>query len=128
MTPPPTAIGLTLCDRFIIEEVTRNVTLVNCFSRLRAHSFPALAAPFSVFAVLTNGHGDGTIQLAISRLDTLDEIEAQSLHGHFPARLAEVRIFFRVAQCAFPTAGVYEVNLQVDGDVVVSRRLSVEQM
>jgi hypothetical protein len=128
MNPPPTPVGLTLCERIIIEEGTRNVTLVNCFSRLRAQSFPAVPAPFSVFAVLTNGHGDATIELVISRLDTLDEIDAQRLQGHFPARLAEVRIFFRVGQCSFPTPGVYEVSLRVDGDVAAARRLSVEPM
>jgi len=34
MTPPPTAIGLILCEKVIIEEGSRRLTFVNSFTKL----------------------------------------------------------------------------------------------
>jgi hypothetical protein len=43
-----------VCEQVIIEEKTRNVTPVNCFSRRKYGSFPSEMTPFSVFL-----HADG---------------------------------------------------------------------
>jgi hypothetical protein len=43
----------------------------------------------------------------------------------FPNRLAEVRVLFRVNRCVFPSPGVYQLALFVDGDWVAHRLLSV---
>ncbi len=40
MTPTPVAIGLTLCERVIVEEGTRNLTLVSTFISLQGEEFP----------------------------------------------------------------------------------------
>jgi hypothetical protein len=40
MTQRPVAVGLLLCEQVIIEEGTRNVTPVNCFSPRAVERFP----------------------------------------------------------------------------------------
>ena len=35
MSPTPTALGMHLCEYLIVEEATRRVSLINCFSALR---------------------------------------------------------------------------------------------
>ena len=40
MIPPPIALGLTLCEKVIIEEGTRAATFVNTFSTLIEERFP----------------------------------------------------------------------------------------
>jgi hypothetical protein len=59
MVPTPIALGLTLCEKVIVEEATRNITLVNCFSRLRAAAFPFQPVPFSVCAARFGNHSRG---------------------------------------------------------------------
>ena len=46
MQRQPIAIGLRLCQHAIVEEKTRNITLVNCFRKLTFATFPAEAASF----------------------------------------------------------------------------------
>jgi hypothetical protein len=59
MIPRPIALGLTICEKIIVEEKTRNVTLVSCFSKLIVEGFPSPSQRFAVYAVLTDGLGDG---------------------------------------------------------------------
>ena len=41
MQKQPTVVGLKVCHEAIVQEGTRNVTLVNCFRELSFSSFPA---------------------------------------------------------------------------------------
>jgi hypothetical protein len=125
MIPPPSAIGLTLCDYVILEEGTRKISLVGSFTGLQVLGFPSVPQRFSVFAVLTDGMGDGTIELAVTQLETDQEIYSVRRSVHFPDRFMEVRVLFRVGQCSFPVPGTYLFTLLVDGDWIAHRRLRV---
>jgi hypothetical protein len=118
---PPIVLGLTLCEKVIIEEETRNVTLVSGFRGLRVERFPSPPQRFSVFAVLTDGEGEAIIQLVAHRLDTFEEVHAQSATVQFADRLAEVCVHFRFKQFVFPVAGRYQFSL-VTGDGGISQR------
>jgi hypothetical protein len=125
MIPRPLAIGMTLCDYVIIEERTRKVSLIGSFSGLSAADFPALAQPFSVFSVLTDSLGDGTIDLVVSSLDNGEQIHSYRSELHFPDKLAEVVFHARLRQCSFPRAGEYQFTLFADGEWLAQRRLRV---
>ena len=58
MSKRPVAVGLLLCEQIIVEEGTRTVTPVNCFTQRLAAAFPWIAPPFTVVAWLTNGAGE----------------------------------------------------------------------
>ena len=74
----PNAVGLMLCEQVIVAEHTRNITLVNCVSHVRSRAFPTRPQRFVVYAVLTDGRGDATITLRVSRLDTLEDVQESS--------------------------------------------------
>jgi hypothetical protein len=121
----PLALGLTLCDYVITEEKTKKVSLIGTFSGLGATQFPAHALPFSVFAVLTDAVGDVTIKLSVVRLETDEEVLTREMTAHFPDKLTEVRVHFRILQGVFPAAGWYQFTLLADGEWVAQRRLRV---
>jgi hypothetical protein len=125
MIPRPIAIGMTLCDYVIIEERTKKASLIGSFSGLSADQFPVLAQPFSVFSVLTDSAGHGTIDLVVSRLDDGEEIHVYRSQLYFPDQLAEVIFHARLRQCWFPTAGEYQFSLFADGEWLAQRRLRV---
>ncbi len=127
MVPHPVVIGLTLCDLVIREERTRKTSTVGAFTGLGMPAFPGVAAPFSVLAVLTDGVGEGTIQLEITRLDTGEDIHAFEGRVVFPDVLAEVTYHLRLRSCMFPEPGLYQLTLLVDGEWVAQRRLRVYQ-
>ena len=125
MIQRPVAVGLTVCETIIVDEQTRNVTPVNCFRRWRVAGFPSEPFPFVVFAWLTDGIGQGRLEVVIQRLDA-DEpkvVYRISLPCQFTNPLDEVRLTIRIRDCVFPIAGAYAVNLLADGELVAHKRL-----
>jgi uncharacterized protein DUF6941 len=127
MLPPPQALSVTLCDRVIIEQGTKNPTVVGIFLARKVEAFPSEPVAFSVFVPLTDGSGTGTIELVAVRLDTNDQIYAQRGEVVFPHRLAVVNVHFRVSKIRFPAPGSYAFMLLVDSDLIAQRRVEVYQ-
>jgi hypothetical protein len=61
MSPLPVVLGLTICEKIIVEEGTKNLTLISTFNKINVDSFPSAPQKFNVFTVLTEGQGHGTI-------------------------------------------------------------------
>jgi hypothetical protein len=126
MIQRPTAISLLVCEQVIVEENTRNVTLVNCYRRLHLREFPAFPKRMVIHAILTDGLGRGTIRLAVTRLDTLEDIYAHDIDATFSDPLQEVRLLFRPSSLlSFPEAGRYEISLLMEGQSIAHRVLEV---
>jgi hypothetical protein len=126
MSPVPIALGLTLCEKVIVEERTRNLTFVSTFTKLLADEFPSPPERFAFAAVLTGGQGEGTVDLVITHLETDEETYSLQRQLHFPSRLAEVRVVFHIRDCSFPAPGQDDATLFVDGDPVARRKFSIE--
>lgn len=125
MIPRPIALGLTICDRVIVEEHTRNVTLVNCYNKLNVEGFPSPPRRIDLYAVLTDGLGDGTINVVVTHLDTDAEVYSFQGRVRFPDRRQELRLYFRIRKCSFPVEGRYQVTVLIDGEWIVHRELLV---
>jgi hypothetical protein len=121
----PVAIGLVLCDLVVIEENTRHVTAVNCFSRRVNDGEVGGLLPFYALATLAGGHGDMTARFVIERLDTLEVTFERQFQLSFANALEEVRATFRVRANAIPVYGYYQAMLFVEGETIASRRFSV---
>jgi len=125
MIQKPVAIGLFLCQEIIIEETTRNVTPVNCFTMRRVEGFPSDPFPFVVFAILTDGLGEARLEVAIQRLDNLEEVYRRGAPFHFTDPLQEVRCLFRIRDCSFPVPGSYEADLFADKESIAQRKFRI---
>lgn len=123
--PTPVALGITLCDTLLIEEGTRKVALIGCFSALTARQFPTGPRTFFAYADLTDSEGSFTAELIVSRLDTQEEIYRTQRSVHFADRLRVVRCGVKVADCRFPAPGEYLVTLFIGGDWVAQRPISL---
>jgi hypothetical protein len=128
MIQQPVAVGLALCEQVIVEETTRNITLVNCFTRLHLRNLPAEATRLAVFAALTDGIGDATISLVVHRLDTMEELYNQEYRVRFSDPLQEVRVLFRLNRLVFPSAVRYQFALMADGELIAHRVAQVIEM
>src|SRR5207248_6172022 len=101
MEPRPVVLGLTLCDYVIVEERTKKVSLIGTFTGLSVPQFPGQALPFSVFAVLTDGLGSGTIELGIVHMETNEVLYSHQGVLTFPDIVTEVMYHFRLRQRVF---------------------------
>jgi hypothetical protein len=59
MVPLPTVLGLIVCEKVIVEERTKNVSLISCFDRLVVEQVPTPPQQIAVFSTLTDGQGVG---------------------------------------------------------------------
>jgi hypothetical protein len=125
MLERPNAVGLILCQQVITEENTRNVTLVNTLNRLRFASFPSPQRPFVVYVQLTDGRGEATMSLVVSRLDTLEDVFEGRWRMTFTDPLRVVRMILRSSNVSFPVPGLYQWSLFADGEWVAQSVLEV---
>jgi hypothetical protein len=125
MIPLPNVLGLIVCEKAIVEEGTKNISLINCFQRLVVDHVPALARPFAVFATLTDGRGSGTIELVVTHVETGAEAYVLRVRVDFPGPLTEVRVLFPIHDCSFPEVGRYQLTLLADGEWLAQRDLQV---
>jgi hypothetical protein len=124
MAKTPVAIGVFLCERVIVEEGTRNITLVNCFRERRVDQFPSEVAEFSLFALLTDGAGEMPLVVSIQRLDTLDEIYRLASTVKFASPLREYWCRPTI-QKSFPVPGHYQASLLANNEVIAQRAFAV---
>jgi hypothetical protein len=127
MNPFPSVLGLTLCEKAIVEEHTRNITLVSTFSRFVLDEFPSPPQRFVLYIVLTGGLGRGIIDLVIRHVETDEENYTNRLQVDFPDRVGEVRVLFRINRCSFPRPGEYQLTFMLDGEWLAHRRLQVAE-
>jgi hypothetical protein len=127
MRQVPVAVGLLLCEQVIIEEKTRNVTIVNSFTHRALPEFPSDPAPFIVFAILTDGLGEVSLEIVVEELDTLEETYRRSVSFRFANPLQEVRCVFRMVDCSFPSPGQYQIRLMADGEQLAQRKFNIVQ-
>lgn len=120
----PVAVGLVLCELAVVEENTRHVTAVNCFSRRVMDEEIGSMPPFYVLATLVGGHGTMAARFVIERLDTLEVSFERQFQLSFANALEEIRATFRVAS-AIPVHGFYQAILFVEGEAIASKRFSV---
>ena len=125
MSQRPAAIGLLVCEQVIIEEGTQNVTPVNSFRRRIVQQFPTEPLNFVVFAILNDGVGEIRLELAISRLDTDEEVYQRSMTVRFGNQLQEGRCLFRISDYSFPVPGTYEVALFADNEMIAQRKIRI---
>jgi hypothetical protein len=116
---------MSLCDYLIVEEGTRKVSLIGCFSALTAAEFPKPPRLFFVHADLTDGTGEGTAELVITYAQTGEEVYRHAKSVRFADRLRVVLYGWKVTNCSFPHPGRYTVSLLVDGQWVTQRTLGL---
>ena len=125
MTPPPMALGLFTCDQVIVDLDSRCPSPINMFTAISVDGFPSEPRDFSVFAVLSGGHGQGTMQVEVIRLDTGDLVYSEESGIQFVDRRRIVNAHIRIKKACFPVPGTYGVDLLVDGVPVAQRKLNV---
>lgn len=126
MIPTPRAQGLTLCDYVMREERTLKVSLVGTFTGMRTDTFPFSPQPFCVFSALTDGLGQGTLELTITHLANDEEIFTVQGPIEFSNRFVDVQVLFRLSDLSFPEEGIYLFSLSVDDDILAQRRVRVD--
>ncbi len=127
MVQRPMAIGLFLCNEVIVAEGTRDLTLVNCFSRRIVKHDPPEPIAFTIFALLTDGMGNVPLEVRIENLETLEVVSRAETSRVFDSPLEEIRLRLRLPSYSFPELGEYGVSLLADGEMIAQRKVQIRQ-
>jgi hypothetical protein len=128
MVPKPVALGLTLCEKVIVEDGTKSVSLIGIFSKVRGRTFPLALPPVWVAATLTGSQGEGELSLSVTNLQTDEEQHLLTERIVFPDRFAEIQKYLRLNTFVFPEPGEYMITLMVDDDWVAQRRVIIREL
>jgi hypothetical protein len=102
MNKKPVAIGLLACDQVIVEEKTRNVTPVNCFTHRAARDFPTEAISSSVLAFLGDGLGEIDLEVVLQDLDNMDVLHRVGGRSTSTSHWWSIVACFGFANCPSP--------------------------
>ena len=123
----PVVLAFVLCEQYIVEEKTRNVTLVNCFSQRFVEQDPPEPLSFVALAQLSAGQGEMPMGLVIERMDTLQRVFERYGRVRFSEQLQESRFSARVVNCVLPILGPYQVLLFAEGELIALRKFHLSQ-
>lgn len=122
----PEVIGLHLCDRLDVNRETGQVSLVGLFNARHFRQFPSTVQRFDVYAALSGGQGEGTMEVVLSRLQTAEDLFVTTNAGwRFPPCGTISHFHTTVKGVAFPAPGLYVVTLRVADEVVSYRKIPV---
>jgi hypothetical protein len=128
MIQRPSAIGLILCRRILLEEGTRDVTWVSRFRRLRFRAFPTPFYPINVSAILRDGMGKVPLRLIVSRLTDMEAIAERDYTITFRDPRNEMLWTTWLTDLSFPEAGSYQFTLEAEKEPIASCDLRVEEV
>lgn len=121
---------MIVCDQVITEAKTNKKSLIGTFNKLVVGKLPATLHKFYVFIALTNGAGPYRAQLkcvnesAEGKPDPVFELEGPISFGN---PMETVELAFKLANLTFMAAGTHAIELWCDDDLIIQRRLVVEQ-
>ena len=118
MIQSPTCVGVILCEKFVVEENSRKLTLVNCFQRIKVSELPWAAEPFYVYFCLTDGIGAGTLLVEIVDSESLATVHKLPVAIQFDEPTKRKRIVTYVTGCTFEAPGRYQVTITADSELV----------
>lgn len=121
----PQARSLLLCDYLVVEEGTRNVSLINCFTRKAFEQFPTPPITICAYSPLSGGFGEFHIRLRIAHLRSLQWEYENSQKMMFLDRLSEVRYSRRLQGIRFPEPGSYSFSLLIEEEMIADTRIEI---
>lgn len=123
----PVPVAFVICEQVIIDQETKNKTLVGTFNSIFAQSFPCAHPRMDLFVALTNGQGQATVRITCKNEETGALILDGSLAGEFPNPLDVVEFVLKIRGMPFPNSGSYLFEVMVNGFPITERRLSLVQ-
>jgi hypothetical protein len=108
-----------------LEPSTGVVSLVGVFQARRFRNFPSPVQGFTVYTTLYDGVGEGTMELAVSHLETEKDVGSYKRWFTLPGRGRVFNLVLELKRCVFPAAGRYGVALRFGGKEITSRYLDI---
>lgn len=125
----PIHLSMILCEAVAIDEATGRPSILGVFSAIAGRSEPILHPRLTVFVELTDGRGTAEVVARIveSAADVQVGLSIASLRTNvtFTGPFFVAQLVFGFWDLSFPRAGDFRVILEVDGNYVIERKLTI---
>src|SRR5207237_967512 len=109
------------------DQETHQGSLVGLFMSQRFREYPSPPIDFTVYGILFDGIGEGTLELAVQHVNTAKDIHRAQRWITFPDSFSSLHMQIKIHHCVFPGPGRYDLTLRFDGQEVTHRFLDVYQ-
>jgi len=118
----PEVVGLTLCERF---EINQGIaSLVGVFQGLHFAAFPTPVKQFVAYSGLSGKSLEGTMELTVTRLAGEKDLFSLKRWLSFPGHVITINLLVPVT-CVFPALGSYSISLRFHNEVLTQRILEI---
>jgi len=125
----PDVPPLIVCDHLEVDRDRKQLSLIGLFHARSFSAFPTPPQRFTVYAMLYDGEGEGTIELLVTRMETEEDVYRYQRWLGLPGRQMPVHLEMLVKQCVFPAPGRYRLKLFFDAtDLDADRFLDIRQL
>jgi hypothetical protein len=121
---PPAVLALIVADYVHRDDHSGAFTILATRSAIGAKAFPWTRAHLAVYAVLTDGRSETTLQLRLVDVEAAREpvLEHETV-VQFLDPTDDVEIVFRLSDLVFPEPGDYRIQLLAAGQLLCERRI-----
>ena len=133
--PRPSCLALLVCDSVVTDRSTGKISILGTFNEILADAVPVLVPQLTVYAELTDGHGDTTVILRVSRaapqrVEGAGDILGQTLGVwefpiSFDTPLRVYSLHITAMNLYLLDFGSYRFSVEVDGVNLIERCISV---
>lgn len=124
----PELLALAVCETVIEDKDTRNKSIINIFNELHATQFPVRIDQLTVFAALSNVHGEVQVKFRLTRASDNRELffAEGKVSSEDPLQVQD--IVFRLHGFVIESPGLYLVEIYGAGDLLAARKLQVSAL
>lgn len=127
MVKAPHVCGLILCESFKVDPPRRRISLEGLFLIREYPVFPAASGPFTVYAALFDGRGEGELCLSCTHLESEKEVYYHKKWIAFPEGGRTIHLEIPARKLNFPKPGRYSFTLLFNKEPLTVRYLDIRR-
>ncbi|HTI70554.1 MAG TPA: hypothetical protein VMF06_11350 [Candidatus Limnocylindria bacterium] len=125
ITEKPIGVALVVCERVIIEDQTKNKTLVSIFNNISVRGFPCRHDRLCAYVALTNGQGTNKVSLVLKLIEDGSKVFSADGQVAFQDVHQTVEVIFNIRDFMFYKPGAYAFEVYADDEYVFESRFTV---
>jgi hypothetical protein len=124
--PTPYCQALMVCNEFSLDHLKR-ASVIGIFDSVSAPVYPARQARMIFFSQLADSLGKKKVTLRLVGWVSKKTIWEETVDVEFDNQRQTLGVVYEAKDIVFPAPGDYRVEIEVDGQVLMDRRITATQ-
>lgn len=117
-------MSLIVCERLIMDAMTRQISIIGIMPHVQAMSFPVAIPHMAIYSEFTNGRGPTALTVRIVDVnEDREPVFSAELQIPMDDPLTVGNLALTLNNAVFPEPGEYRVQILCGGAILIERRL-----